>query len=164
MTTRRATADDVDGIRAVAGDSWRTDYPEILGDGAVESGFEEWYDHDSVESAVGADDELLYVAERDGEVVGVAHAVLDHDGAVGHLLRLYVHPNVRGEGIGGELLATMRDALFGRGVERVTAMVLAANDAGNEFYRTFGFDRVDEAETTVAGETYPENRYVLERT
>ena len=163
MTVRRATAADVDGVRAVAGDSWEADYPEILSRESVENGFEEWYDPGRLAAALPADDELLFVAERDDTVVGFAHGVVDGTGGAGHVLRLYVHPDARGRGVGGRLLERVRGELFDRGVERVHAMVLSDNEPGNEFYRSFGFERVDESETTIGGESYPETRYVLER-
>ncbi|PSQ04019.1 N-acetyltransferase [Halobacteriales archaeon QS_6_71_20] len=163
MTVRRAVAADVDPIRRVAGDSWEADYPDILSREAVEDGFEEWYDPDRLAGALSADDELLYVAERDGDVVGFAHGLVDGDDASGHVLRLYVRPEARGEGVGGSLLERVRDDLFDRGVERIHAMVLSDNEPGNAFYRSFGFEREGEAETRIAGEPYPENRYAFER-
>ncbi|PSQ34461.1 N-acetyltransferase [Halobacteriales archaeon QS_9_70_65] len=33
---------------------------------------------------------------------------------------------------------------------------------GNEFYERFGFERADESETVIDGESYRENRYVLD--
>ncbi|WP_435063972.1 GNAT family N-acetyltransferase [Halobaculum sp. EA56] len=163
MTVRRATPADVDAVRTVARESWETDYPSILSRESVESGVDEWYDPDRVRAALGADDELLRVAERDGAVVGFAHGLVDGEGGSGHVLRLYVRPDARGEGVGGRLLERVRDELFDRGVGRIHAMVLADNDPGNEFYRSFGFELVERAETTIGGESYPENRYVLER-
>jgi ribosomal protein S18 acetylase RimI-like enzyme len=38
-------------------------------------------------------------------------------------------------------------------------MVLAENGAGNEFYQSAGFEKIDEAETTIGEETYAENVY-----
>ena len=89
-----------------------------------------------------------------------AHATWN--GEEGYILRLYVHPDHRGAGHGRELLAATRTALADRGVDRVNAMVLAANDDGNEFYERFGFERADESETVIDGESYRENRYVLD--
>ncbi|MXR41426.1 GNAT family N-acetyltransferase [Halobaculum sp. WSA2] len=169
MTVRRATRGDADAVRRVAGDSWETDYPSILSRESVESGLEEWYDPDRVRAAVEADDELLYVEEGGGEdaearaVVGFAHAVVDERAETGHLLRLYVHPDARGEGRGGRLLERARGDLFARGVDRIHATVLTDNDLGTEFYRSFGFEPTGEAETRIGGETYPETRFTLTR-
>ncbi|QZP37794.1 GNAT family N-acetyltransferase [Halobaculum magnesiiphilum] len=174
MTIRRATVGDADAIRRIAGDSWEADYPSILSRESVESGVEEWYDPARVRGAVEADDELLYVAERGEdttadaadaeEIVGFAHGVVDGNAGAGHVLRLYVHPDARGEGRGRRLLERVRDDLFDRGVDRIHATVLRENEPGNEFYRSFGFERTGEAETTIGGEAYPETNYTLRRT
>ena len=41
-------------------------------------------------------------------------------------------------------------------------MVLSANEPGAEFYQQFWFEFVNESETEIGGERYPESRYVLE--
>ena len=100
---------------------------------------------------------------NDGErVVGFAHAELGRDEA-GYILRLYVHPDYRHRGVGRRLLERARDDLFDHGAERINAMVLAANEPGNEFYRSFGFEKVAAGETTIGGESYREHTYALER-
>jgi ribosomal protein S18 acetylase RimI-like enzyme len=99
---------------------------------------------------------------EDARVVGFAHAELGRDDE-GYVLRLYVHPDYRNRGLGRRLLERTRDDLFAHGAERINAMVLAANEPGNEFYRRFGFEKVAEGETTIGGEAYPEHTYALER-
>ncbi len=99
---------------------------------------------------------------EDARVVGFAHAELGRDDE-GYVLRLYVHPDYRNRGFGRRLIERTRDDLFAHGAERINAMVLAANEPGNEFYRRFGFEKVAEGETTIGGETYPEHTYALER-
>jgi hypothetical protein len=51
------------------------------------------------------------------------------------------------------------DRLRAAGAETVEAMALAANDDGNEFYRSLGFvlDRTEQ--TTIDGEAYEECVY-----
>jgi ribosomal protein S18 acetylase RimI-like enzyme len=192
MTVREATADDVDAIREVARAAWAADYPEILTRETVERGVEEWYESDHVAGKLAGSRTRLFVACVDGaddgddgvdrtddgdnvgreedeaadgedaRVVGFAHAELGRDDE-GYVLRLYVHPDYRGRGLGRRLLERTRDDLFAHGAERINAMVLAANEPGNEFYRRFGFEKVAEGETTIGGETYPEHTYTLER-
>lgn len=163
MTTdiRRATSADVESIRQIAKASWEADYPDILSREASEEGFEEWYDPDRIEAELNEDDTILLVGVRDDENVGFAHAVRTQ--RTGHILRVYVTPDHRGRGVGGDLLAGARDALLTRGVDRIQAMVLAANDPGNAFYESFGFEKTDERETVIGGETYAENVYERRR-
>lgn len=160
MTVRTATADDLDDIARVAEAAWAVDYPDILTRETAEAAATEWYDHDRLAGALDAGRTLLVVAEADDAVVGFAHATCSDD--EGHILRLYVHPDHRGAGHGEALLTATRDALYARGVERINAMVLAANEPGTAFYEFFGFEHAADGETTIGEETHRERRYVLE--
>jgi len=157
MSVRTATTDDIEAIRRVARDSWETDYPEILSRETVDSGFEEWYGADQIRQTVDDPLTIVPVAETADAVVGFAHAVLD--GEVGTILRLYVHPDHRREGVGRTLFSETEARLDDHDVELIRAMVLAPNDPGNEFYEQLGFERVDSAETTIGDETFTENTY-----
>jgi len=157
MQIRQARTDDIEAIRRVAERSWETDYPDILHRENVEDVVTEWYDEQRIREEIGNEDALVTVAESDGEVGGFAHGVWAR--RTGHILRVYVDPDHRGQGVGSDLLATLRDSLLQRGSDRIQAMVLADNEAGNEFYRNAGFEKIDEGETTIGGETYVENVY-----
>lgn len=161
MTLREATRDDIEGIREVARRSWETDYPGVVSRETAEEGVEEWYAPERLADELGRGRARVLVAEREGEVVGFAHAVWDDE--EGHVLRLYVDPDHRREGVGSRLLERVRDDLFAQGVDRIRAMVLLENDVGNDFYRTFGFEASGRHETRVGDERHPENTYVLER-
>jgi ribosomal protein S18 acetylase RimI-like enzyme len=78
---------------------------------------------------------------------------------VGGLGALYVDPDWWDAGVGTRLLAAVTAALRERGVDRVEARVLAANDVGRAFYEARGFERVAEATTTLFGETVGEVTY-----
>lgn len=160
MEIREATTDDTEAIERVARASWENDYPDILSRETAREGVEEWYAPETIDAEIESDDALIPVAETDGEVVGFAHAVEDEDG--GTILRLYVAPDYRREGVGGDLLEHARDVLDARGAERVRVMVLADNEVGNEFYQRFGFELIEEGETAIGETTYRENVYVAE--
>lgn len=157
MSIRTATTADVDGIRRVARDSWESDYPAILSRETVDSGFEEWYGDDQIRQAVTDPLAIVPVAEKDGLIVGFAHAILDRE--EGTILRLYVHPDHRRDGVGTALFSEVESRLGEHDVELLRAMVLAPNDPGNEFYEQLGFEQVDSAETTIGDDTFTENTY-----
>lgn len=162
MTINQATDDDVEAVRQVAERSWTTDYPEILTRETAEEAVTEWYAPERIAAELEDDRTLVLVAEREGQIVGFAHATWNDDEGEGYVLRIYVDPDRRREGVGRELLEATCQALRERGVDRINAMVLADNDPGNAFYERFGFEYVDERETTVGDEAYRENRYALE--
>lgn len=159
MAVRLVTTDDVEAIRDVARASWEADYPGILSRETATEAVEEWYSPSQVEQAVADPLTVVSVAEREGVVVGFAHSVLDED--TGVILRLYVHPEHRNEGIGRNLFEATREELLTRDAERIRAMVLAENDPGNSFYQRLGFERVGQGETVIGEETFSENRYEL---
>jgi ribosomal protein S18 acetylase RimI-like enzyme len=163
MTVRTARPEDAAAIRAVAEASWSEDYPKILSSESIQQGLDEWYSSQSIEDAIERSNSRTLVAERDGTVVGFVHAIWDVAKNEGDILRLYVHPDHRGAGIGTDLLEVACERLFDSGAERIKAMVLAANDVGNDFYAEYGFEQVDTEEVDVGGETYRENTLELDR-
>jgi len=157
MEIRHAGSEDAPAISGIAKQSWEADYPDILHRENVEDVVTEWYDEDRIRDEIRNEDAIVVVAEDGGDIVGFAHGIWAR--RTGHMLRVYVAPDHRGQGIGGTLLATLRDSLLKRGSDHIQAMVLAENEPGNEFYRQAGFEKVDEGETTIGGEAYTENVY-----
>jgi ribosomal protein S18 acetylase RimI-like enzyme len=159
MNLREATDDDVDAVRRVAERSWEADYPDIVSRETASEGVEQWYGADRVREELARAETALLVAEGDGEVVGFAHAVWG--GEEGTVLRLYVDPDHRRAGVGGELLEATVARLREEGVDRVKATVLAENDPGNAFYEAHGFEREPRTqETEIAGERHEEHVWV----
>jgi ribosomal protein S18 acetylase RimI-like enzyme len=159
MPIRAATPADVTAIERVARASWHTDYPDVLSRETVEEGVEEWYDDEQLTAEIERDDAVVLVARREGEIDGFAHAVVTEDR--GTILRVYVHPDARGEGIGSRLLDRTEGELRDRGANHVQAMVLADNELGRTFYEGAGFTLEDEGETTIGGDPYRECVYGL---
>lgn len=160
MEIRPATANDFEGIRRVAKQSWTAAYDGMLTVEAIDETVADWYSDESLASALDTPGTAFLVATEDEEVLGFCHGVCQDD--EGDVLRLYVHPDRWHEGIGTALHERLRDDLLDLNMKRMRAMVLADNAVGNEFYRDLGFDRTDEAEVDIGGESYAENVYTLE--
>ncbi|WP_227131393.1 GNAT family N-acetyltransferase [Halorubellus salinus] len=171
VTFREATADDVDAIRDVARTTWESDYPNVVNRESITDTVESWYGADQLAADVRRGDALVLVAERrdadaasdettddDTTIVGFVHAVVDGDR--GTLLRAYVHPDARSEGLGRGLVDAALDAFRDRGCERAEAMVLARNDPGTAFYERLGFEHVATDTTIVGGDGYDERVYL----
>ena len=159
MEVREATPSDGADIRRVATASLRETYADPLGENIVEHAADEWYASDRLADRLAADDVAYLVADADDGVVGFSESELDGDAAAA-IQWLHVHPDARGEGVGVELLEYTEAALRERGASRVEGRVLAANDAGNEFYRDHGFSRSGDVNLDVAGSVHTEHRYV----
>lgn len=162
MNVRTATVADVEAIQTVAERSWTEDYPHITSRETAVEGAHEWYATERVTDEIERPDAIVFVATKDGEIVGFSHGAWT--ATDGDVLRVYVDPDHRGEGIGTSLLDSTVDALFERDVNEVRAMVLAENEPGNEFYRARGFEPLDETyKTRILDEYYEERVWKLTR-
>ncbi len=162
MDLRQATPDDLEAIQRVAERSWTADYPAFTSRESAVEGVHEWYSERRLHEEIDRPDAVVLVAERVGDVVGFAHAAWS--GQQGDVMRVYVDPDHRGQGVGSALLESTVATLFERDVEEVRGMVLADNEPGNEFYRSHGFERLEEThETRIADEFYDEHVWKLAR-
>jgi 2'-5' RNA ligase len=82
------------------------------------------------------DDPLAVTARRDGRVVGIAEGHVR--GPVAYLADLIVGAEVRGEGVGGHLLAAFGAEARARGAEQLTLRTIDGGPA-ERFYRDRGF-------------------------
>ena len=172
MEIRDATDDDHDAIREVARETWHATYDELDAE-TIDETVAEWYADDELDAAIEgwyADGGLaleldaletdFLVAEVDGEVVGFTHGIVQGD--EGDVLRMYVHPDYQGEGIGSALHERLAERLEDADVERIRALDLASNDAAREFYEKHGFEETDEGTVRIDDEEYAEAVYTLE--
>jgi ribosomal protein S18 acetylase RimI-like enzyme len=160
VTVRRTEADDLDGIRRVAERAWRETYDGVLPENAVETMLETHYAPEVLSEIRRSDAERLFVAADEGDVVGYA-ASGGSDAAVEGEISIYVDPDRWGSGIGERLLDRAVEDLSERGVDRVEESVLAENEVGRAFYEKH-FERTDEREIEIGGETTAVNVYERE--
>src|SRR5213075_1882635 len=87
---------------------------------------------------------VALIAEEDGAAVGYALANLVPQTPIrGHLYDLYVHGEVRGRGVGRQLIAEVADRLKGRGVTHLSLDVALTNDSARRLYERLGFRSYD---------------------
>ena len=95
------------------------------------------------------DDDICYVAEADGTIIGAVWARIMND--YGHIddetpsLAISLKKEYRSQGIGTALMKTMLEELKQRGYKRSSLAVQKANYAVN-MYKNVGFETVDENE------------------
>jgi ribosomal protein S18 acetylase RimI-like enzyme len=157
MEIRPATEDDIGAIRRVAEASWETDYPDVLSRETIRDGVDQWYSEPVIMMELQSPRTELLVGEVDGELVGFVHG--HWAGNAGIILRLYVHPAHRSEGLGSELFEAAAAALRDHGVEQLRAMALEANETATAFYEGLGMVQVDAETTAIAGDQYREAVY-----
>ena len=169
MEVRRPGTDaEIRELIRAHGLSWREAYDEILPDSVLDAmtveptseDVEGWTDR------LGGDDAAVFVAFVDETVRGFVDVRWGEentkpfvDPGEADIKAIYVHPDWWGEGIGTALLDYALDSLPDR-IEAVRLEAFADNEVGARFYEARGFDRIQTAETEIAGETYPTAVYV----
>ncbi len=151
---RSATPLDIPGVRRVASKGWHAAYGDIMSEKRIDETLSAYYAPEVVERAVVSGGVVYLVAVTGERVVGYASGADAEERAEAELVNIYVDPERWGEGVGSHLFEDLRTRLRERGYERVRATVLAENDAGLPFYRRHGFERIDEREEVIGGESH----------
>lgn len=158
MDVTNATADHEAAIREIASDSMRASYS--LSPEGLESIVRTEFDPDRLTERRESDDDVVLVAENDGEPVGfVTGTLVDGDGEIDWL---FVDPEARGRGVGTELFEAIRDELESQGADTVRALILSENEEGDQFFEQFGYEEIDSREETLAEEEYTINVFGTE--
>lgn len=153
MNVTNSTADHDAVIREIASDSMRASYS--LSPEGLESIVRTEFDPDRLTERRESDDDVVLVAEKDGEQVGFATgSLVDGDGEIDWL---FVDPEVRGQGVGTELFESIRDELESQGADTVRAVILSENEEGDQFLEQFGYEEADSRQETLAEEEHTLN-------
>jgi ribosomal protein S18 acetylase RimI-like enzyme len=154
---------EIRGLIRAHGLSWREAYEDSLPESVLDAmtveptpeDVERWADR------LGGDESAVFVAVVEGAARGfvdVRWGAENTKSFVGSdeadVKAIYVHPDWWGEGLGTALLDRGLGVLPDD-IETVRLEALADNETGARFYEARGFERVDAAETEIAGETYP---------
>ena len=172
---RPATSDDREAIREVARAAWHDAYDDLDAE-TIDQTVDDWYDDESFETALDKPGTAVIVAEVGGpaedagdgadtatddrDLVGFVHGVVSED--EGDVLRIYVHPDHQGHGIGTGLHERLREDFADFNMARMRAIDLASNDASRRFYEELGYDRREEGSVEIGGEERQEAVYTLE--
>lgn len=133
---RRATAADVPAWSAQRTALWPDEDAQVLAD----------------EAPMMLDDDggAVFVAERDGELVGFAEAMLRHDyvngtetSPVGFLEGWYVAPAWRGRGVGRALVVAVEDWTLRQGCTELASDALLDNIISHGAHAACGFEETE---------------------
>lgn len=90
---------------------------------------------------------MVWVAQSGSELIGYLVAVfvmsLEHKGLMAEIDELFVVPEARAQGAGGELLLTAEQSLAKAGCLRVQLQLGVGNSAARAFYRRHGYEQRD---------------------
>jgi ribosomal protein S18 acetylase RimI-like enzyme len=91
----------------------------------------------SVDKKLAVRDGLFFVALDGDEVVGTVLA--GYDGHRGWLYSVAVHPKVRNQGLGAELVRHAEQALMNLGCVKINLQILNGNASVTAFYESLGY-------------------------
>ena len=142
ITIRRAAADDAEAIARVRIEGWRRSYKGLVPQGyldamSVEASLPMW--QRVLETS--GDVVSVYVAERDGEVVGFAagnRLPEPKQGFDSELTAIYLAQDVQRRGLGRRLVGTIAAERAANGATGMIVWVLAGNKPARAFYEALG--------------------------
>ena len=146
---RKAFEQDIPAIQAVAHTSWEHTYEGIMRPETRSQFLEEFYSYEALSRALTLPRGGIWVAEPDGTITGFLQVVpmLNKPGL--ELTRLYVLPEKKRQGIGGQLLAMV----LSRYVDTpIWALVERDDESAMRFYHKNGFKLKRELSLNLFGE------------
>ena len=143
-TIRPATEDDAPALADLHVRAWQWAYRGLLPDGYLADLPRQTADREAMwcrQVREPPASSPVWVAERDGRVIGFCNAVPSRSGEPGtaDLLTLYVEPEVVGTGVGAALMRRALDDLRARGYRAALLWVLEGNERARRFYERWGW-------------------------
>lgn len=139
MTVRPSTEGDVEAVRELRLEALQL-HPEAFG-----SSFEEESAFDAATwraRSLSSERFTLFLAEHEGQLLGMAGLLLDDKlktRHIGRLVSVYVRPAVRGHGVAQNLIAACLERAVGAGATVVFLGVGSGNEPALRCYRRAGF-------------------------
>ena len=103
------------------------------------------YWHNAARSIANSSTVEILIAECDDAAVGLVSGQVDKKG-VGHIGAMWASPDVRGRGVGKQLLLGVVEFLKQQGCQIIELTVTETNDAALNMYRGIGFELTGNAE------------------
>jgi GNAT superfamily N-acetyltransferase len=142
---RSADADDAEHVAALHADSWRRHYRGAYSDSFLDGDIESDRREVWTKRLATQVDTATILAEYDGQLVGFAHVMFDHDARWGSLVdNLHVYSSHRRTGIGTQLMARAAQAVAAQANGNAMYLwVLEQNTSAQDFYLAAGASCVE---------------------
>lgn len=157
---RPVTPPDVPAISALAREIWQASYPGIITQEQIDFMLEQRYGHerlyDDLEDLHKWLDQAFYAGRR----VGFAFSEIYKDEF--KLDKLYIHPDVQRQGVGGELIAHVAARAKREGYPCLILAVNKRNEKAINSYKKYGFVVRDTVVDDI-GRGYVMDDYIMEK-
>jgi len=157
---RPITPPEVPAISALAREIWQATYPGIITQEQIDFMLEQRYGHERLYDDLEDMHKWLDQACCDGRRIGFAFSEIYKDEF--KLDKLYIHPDVQRQGVGGQLIAHVAERARKQGYPCVILQVNKRNVNAINSYKKYGF----EVRTTTIddiGSGYVMDDFVMEK-
>lgn len=157
---RPVTPPDVPAISALAREIWQATYPGIITQEQIDFMLEQRYGHERLYDDLEDADKWLDQAYQDERRVGFAFSEIRRGEF--KLDKLYIHPDVQRQGVGGQLIAHVAARATKLGYPCVVLAVNKRNEKAINSYMKYGFT-VREAIIDDIGRGYVMDDFIMEK-
>ena len=157
---RPITPPDVPAISALAREIWQASYPGIITQEQIDFMLEQRYGHERLYDDLEDAHKWLDQAYVDGRRIGFAFSEVAKDEF--RLDKLYIHPDVQRQGVGGQLIAHVAERARKLGYPCVVLAVNKRNEKAINSYKKYGFV-VRETIVDDIGRGYVMSDFVMEK-
>jgi len=144
---REMVKEDIKQVQDVARKSWNTTYEGIIPHQIQENFLKTAYSDEMMEERLS--ESFIFVAEKEGKVVGFANFTPVNSEGQSELSAIYVYQNFQGVGIGSALLQQGIKEL--ENLKEVYINVEKENPIGKTFYDAKGFKTIKEFDDNFEG-------------
>lgn len=102
----------------------------------------QWRKARHLDDDVARDGAGVFVAEREGQVVGYITTWQDREAGIGHIPNIAIAAEFRGHGLGRQLIEHALNHFRRGGLSHAKIETLVQNEVGNHLYRSLGFREV----------------------
>lgn len=154
---RKMQVADIPQVQHIAQLSWHHTYEGILPVHIRQKFLEDYYNASTLLQRL--ENSIMYVAEKDDTICGFANYLpVDAEGNC-ELASIYLNPQLQGKGIGTALLEEAIQTF--NGLKAIQLIVERDNTIGMRFYKSKGFQIVEEFEEDFEGQTLYSVRMML---
>jgi GNAT superfamily N-acetyltransferase len=151
IALRTAGPADIPAIQGLADRIWRQHYPGIITIAQIEYMLERMYATEVIEDEMVRQGYRYTLAVERTEPIGfIAYRFEERDRSV-KISKLYLLPSRHGQGIGRQMLGSVRDQALRLGARKLLLFVNKANRKAIRAYERFGFVKAADAVTDIGG-------------
>ena len=144
---------DIVDVRHITWQTWLATYAEFIPVNDLRTYFDSHYSPKALSDLCDSPSVNGYIAERAGVRVGYVKTLFNRDENRFYISSLYVLPEYQGQGVGTRLFQAAEECALTRHLDSVWLGVMTQNAGTLAWYKSLGFQFVEEAPFTMGDTT-----------